>query len=288
MSSPPAAHVSVDHRPETILRPPRWSLAASLRSTRRLAEHRDLLYTLTLHRIRVRYKQSLLGIGWAVLQPLATMGVLTIVFSYIARVPTRGLPYVLVALAGLVPWTLFSNALMTATQSLVGHAQLVTRVYFPREILPITYVVAAVIDALIAGLVLLGLLAWYGRPLLPRPLELMLVFVVLVAFTLALALLFAATQVRYRDVGVAMPIGLQVLLFASPVAYPLDTVPARFRGLYQLNPLVGTVENFRRAALDAGPLAWQPLLISIAWAVVLLPLAYAWFKRLDATAADVV
>lgn len=284
----PAGDANRNGRPETVLRPPRWSLAGSLASIRDLTRHRDLLYTLTVHRIRVRYKQSVLGLGWAIVQPLATMAVLTVVFAYIARVPTRGVPYVLVALAGLVPWTLFSNALMTATQSLVGHAQLVTRVYFPREILPITYVAAAVIDALIAAIVLVGLLAWYGRPLMPRPLDLILVLAILTTLTLGLALLFAATQVRFRDVGVAMPIGLQLLLFATPVAYPLETVPARFQDVYQLNPLVGIVENFRRAALDTGPLDADALIVSTAWAVVLLPIAYAWFKRLDATAADVV
>jgi lipopolysaccharide transport system permease protein len=275
-------------RPETVIRPPSVSWPDLAASFRALAHHRDLFYTLTLHRIRVRYKQSLLGLGWAVVQPLATMAVLTIVFAYIARVPTGGEPYVLVALAGLVPWITFSNALSTATQSLVSHAQLVTRVYFPREILPLTYVAAALVDGFVAGVVFLGLLGLHGRTFGPQLGLALVVLLVLAALVTAFALLLSATQVRFRDVGVAMPIVLQLLLFASPVAYPLDTVPARLLPIYLLNPLVGIVENFRRAALDTGPAHLASLTVSIGWVVVLLPFAYAWFKQLEATAADVV
>jgi lipopolysaccharide transport system permease protein len=283
-----AASTAVAARQETVIRPPAISARTLLASVQGLGRHRDLLYTLTVHRIRVRYKQSVLGLGWAVLQPLATMAVLTVVFAYIARVPTGDVPYALVALAGLVPWTCFSNALTTSTQSLVSHAQLVTRVYFPREILPLTYVVAAVVDGLVAALVLVGLVAWYGRPVDPRWSMMLVTAIVLLALVTALALLFSATQVRFRDIGVAMPIVLQLLLFATPVAYPLETVPARILPLYSLNPLVGIVENFRRAALDLGPVHLSSLAVSAAWAAVLLPLAYAWFKHLEATAADVV
>jgi lipopolysaccharide transport system permease protein len=282
----PAA--TAPERPETIIRPPVVSWPDLRASFRALARHRDLFYTLTMHRIRVRYKQSLLGVGWAVLQPLATMAVLTIVFAYIARVPTGGEPYVLVALAGLVPWTTFSNGLSTATQSLVSHAQLVTRVYFPREILPFTYVAAALVDGFVAGLVFLGLLGLHGRSFGPRVGLALVVLVVLAGLVTAFALLLSAAQVRVRDVGVAMPIVLQLLLFASPVAYPLDTVPSRILPVYILNPLAGIVENFRRAALDTGPAHLTSLAISVAWTLVLLPLAYAWFKQLEATAADVV
>jgi lipopolysaccharide transport system permease protein len=275
-------------RAETIIRPPAFGAATLLRRLRVLARHRDLLYTLTLHRIRVRYKQSLLGPAWAVLQPLATMAVLTVVFAYIARVPVGGESYVLIALAGLVPWTCFSNALTTATQSLVSNAQLVTRVYFPREILPITYVIAALVDCAVAALVLEGLLIWYGRPFAANPTLTLAAVLVLVCLTTALALLLSATQVYVRDIGVAMPILLQLLLFASPVAYPLAIVPERFRDVYSLNPLVGIIENFRRGVLGTAPPEPFSLLVSATWAVVLLPFAYAWFKHLEATAADVV
>jgi lipopolysaccharide transport system permease protein len=273
---------------ETVIRPPVFSPGSLGPALRGLLEHRDLLYTLSLHRIRVRYKQSLLGIGWAVVQPLATMVVLTVVFAYITRVPTGTVPYAVFALAGLVPWTCFANGLTAATHSLVSHAQLVTKVYFPREILPLTYVIAAVTDAAIAAAALLGLMAWYTVPIAPRIGLVVITAATLIALVTALALVLSAMQVRMRDVGVAMPIALQLLMFASPVAYPLDTVPARLHAVYILNPLVGIVENFRRAALDTGPTDVESLQVSIVWAVVLLPIAYVWFKRVDATAADVV
>jgi lipopolysaccharide transport system permease protein len=275
-------------RMETVIRPPVFSPGAALRSARALARHRDLLYTLAVHRIKVRYKQSVLGLAWAVVQPLATTLVLTVVFAYIVRVPTGGEPYALLALAGLVPWTCFSNAINSATQSLVTHAQLVTKVYFPREILPLTYVIAALVDCLVAALVLSGLFVWFGRPFTPRVGLAVTAMFVLLTLVTGLSLLLSALQVRLRDVGVAIPIVLQLLLFATPVAYPLDTVPARLMTLYLLNPLVGVVENFRRAVLDSQPAHLQSLAISALVAGVLLPIAYAWFKHLEATAADVV
>lgn len=293
-NSPPAsaaaelAPVPPDGRRERVIRPPVFSLAAPFRSLAALSDHRDLFYTLTLHRIRVRYKQSLLGPAWAVLQPLATMGVLTVVFSYIARMPTGDVPYALFALAGLVPWIAFSNAVTTSTQSLVSHAQLVTRVYFPREIVPLTYVFAALVDGAITGVLLLLLMAYHGIVPDASVWLALPILLLLAALMTGVALAAAATNVRFRDVGVAVPIGLQLFLFASPIAYPLDTVPARVMGLYILNPLVGIIENFRRVMLDTGPLHGPSLAVTVIWVVVLLPAAYAWFKQVEATAADVV
>jgi lipopolysaccharide transport system permease protein len=280
--------VSADTRREIVIRPPDVTGPSLSRSLRDLADHGDLLYTLTVHRLRVRYKQSLVGIGWAVLQPMATMAVLTVVFAYIARIPTGGVPYALVALAGLVPWTCFANAVTTSTNSIVSHAHLVTKVSFPREILPLTYVLAALVDGAVAAAVLGVLLVAYGVGFVQNLLLALVVVAVLVTLVTGLALLLSASQVRLRDVGVVMPIVLQLLLFASPVAYPLEIVPERLQPYYVLNPLAGILENFRRAVLGTGPAHLPSLAISAAWALVLLPLAYAWFKRVDATAADVV
>ena len=277
-----------DLRRERVIRPPALSLAAPFRAISALQDHWDLFYTLTLHRIRVRYKQSLLGPAWAILQPLATMGVLTVVFSYIARMPTGQMPYALFALAGIVPWICFSNAVMTGTQSLVSHAQLVTRVYFPREIVPLTYVCAAVVDCAITAVLLLLLMAYYGIAPGPSAWLALPILLLLVALVTGVALAAAATNVRFRDIGVAMPIVLQLLFFANPIAYSLGTVPEAFLDLYMLNPLVGIIENFRRVMLDMGPLHVPSLAISALWAFVLLPASYAWFKHVEATAADVV
>jgi lipopolysaccharide transport system permease protein len=279
---------SGDLRSERVIRPPGLSLIAPFRSLVDLRDRWDLFYTLTLHRLRVRYKQSLLGPAWAVLQPLATMGVLTVVFSYIARIPTGDVPYALFALAGLVPWICFSNAVTTGTQSLVSHAQLVTRVYFPREIVPLTYVCAAVVDGAITAVLLLFVMAVYGVAPGASAWLALPILLLLVALVTAVALAAAATNVRFRDIGVAMPIVLQLLLFASPIAYPLDTVPASVRELYIVNPLAGIIENFRRVLFDTAPLHGPSLAISTLWVVVLLPLAYVWFKQVEATAADVV
>ena len=285
--SRPASRTAGRER-EIVIRPAAFAPGRALASLLALGRYADLFYTLTLHRIRVRYKQSVLGLGWAVLQPLATMAILTLVFSYIARIPSGALPYAVVVLAGLVPWTCFSNAITTSTTSLTGQSQLVTRVYFPREILPLTYICAAAIDCAVAGILLVVVMALYGIPPGPGLLLAPVVLLVLLALVCGVALTAAAAQVRLRDIGVAMPIVLQLLMFASPVAYPLDTVPARFAGLYMLNPIVGIVENFRRAVLGTAPPHLESLGISIAWAAVALPLGYAYFKWVEATAADLV
>jgi lipopolysaccharide transport system permease protein len=176
----------------------------------------------------------------------------------------------------------------TSTQSLVGHAALVTRVYFPREILPLTYVLTAIVDAAIAGALLLVIMAVCGVAPAASAWMVVPIFVVLVTLVTGLSLAASATHVRFRDVGMAMPIALQLLLFTCPIAYSLSSVPREAAGLYLLNPIVGIVENFRRAMLGTGPLHVESLLISVVWAVVLLPLSYAYFKHVEATAADVV
>lgn len=287
VDSGPVPATSRAERREVVIRPPDFSVRRALQGLTSLRRHRDLLYTLTLHRVRVRYKQSLLGVGWAVLQPLGTMLILTAVFSYVARIPTGDLPYAVLALAGLVPWTGFSNAVTTATHSLAGQSQLVTRVYFPREILPITYICAAAVDCAIAGVLLLMVMTFYGIAPGPQVWMVIPVLIVLFALVTGISMIAAVTQVRFRDVGVAMPIALQLLMFASPVAYPLDAVPHRFQTLFLLNPLAGIVENFRRAVVG-GPLHGESLAISIAWAAAVLPLGYMYFKWMEANAADVI
>ena len=285
-SGPPTANSRAE-RLERVIRPPDFSVRRALEGLASLRRHRDLLYTLTMHRIRVRYKQSLLGVGWAVLQPLGTMLVLTAVFAYIARIPSGHLPYAVLALAGLVPWTAFSNAVTTATHSLAGQPQLVTRVYFPREILPLTYICAAAVDCAIAGALLVVVMALYGIAPASQVWLAIPVLLLLLGLVTGVSLIAAATQVRFRDVGVALPIALQLLMFASPVAYPLDAVPQRFQTLFLLNPLAGIVENFRRA-VTGGSLHGESLAISIAWTAAMLPLGYMYFKWMEATVADVI
>jgi lipopolysaccharide transport system permease protein len=254
----------------------------------RLREYSDLFYTLSAHRISVRYKQTSLGLVWAVLQPLLMMVIFTGVFSVLARMPSEGTPYALFAYAALLPWTFFSASVTNATGSLVAHTHLITKVYFPREILPATYVVAGLFDFAVGFVVLLGLMAWYHLPLGVQALNLLPVLALLAAWTLAVSLILAAVHVRFRDIGVALPVLVQALMFASPIIYPLSAVPAAWRTWYELNPMAGIVSSFRdillrQASPDPGPLRLAVLVTALA-----LPLAYLFFKRAEATMADVI
>jgi lipopolysaccharide transport system permease protein len=272
----------------TIIGAPTFSPLRLLGGVGKLAHYRDLLYTLSVHRIKVRYKQSVLGLVWAVLQPLSLMLIYTIIFSYIARMPSDGAPYAIFAYAALLPWTCFSNALTNATNSLVSHSHLVTKVYFPREILPLTYVFAAIFDFLIASTVFVGLMIYYHVPLTMRALYALPVIVVLMIFTTAMAFLFSATQVRFRDIGVAMPLLLQLWMFATPVVYPLSAVPKRLLPVYSLNPMVGLIESFRQVMLYGAVPDFRLLGIAAFVSIVLLVASYIYFKRVESTVADII
>ena len=255
---------------------------------RQLAEYRDLLRTLSIHRISVRYRQTVLGIAWAVLQPLVLMVVFALVFSRLARMPSEGMPYALFAYAALLPWTFFSTAVVNATGSLVNHTQLITKVYFPREILPLTYIVAAVFDFALGLIALAALMAWYEVAVTPAVLFVLPLVVLMAAWSLAISLITSAIQVRWRDIGVAMPVIVQIGLFVSPVIYPLEVVPASWRPLYLLNPMAGIIQSFRDVLLRGERPEGGPLLFAIAVTVAVLPVAYLFFKRAEATMADVV
>lgn len=271
-----------------IIQPPALSLRELQHGIMRLREYGDLLWTLSAHRIRVRYKQSALGLAWAVLQPLSLMLIYTLVFSRIAKVSSGAIPYPVFAYAALLPWTFFSTGLTNATNGLVSHAHLVTKVYFPREILPLSYVLAALFDLLIASTVMAGLMLYYRVAITAQALWLVPIVAVLAVFVTAVSLIFSATQVRFRDIGMAMPLLMQLWMFATPVVYPLQQVPARFRALYDLNPMVGIVESFRSVAVLGTPPDTRLLGMATLVSFALLPLAYAYFKKIEATVADVI
>jgi lipopolysaccharide transport system permease protein len=281
-------------RPTSVLGPPAFSPLNVVGHVARLWHYRDLLLTLTAHRIKVRYKQSALGMAWAVLQPLALMLIYTAIFSLIARMPSEGAPYAVFAYTALLPWTTFSTALGNATNGLVGHAGLITKVYFPREILPLSYIIAALADFLIAAIVLAGLLVYYRIPLTGNALYVLPIVLTMMVFALAVALFLSALQVRFRDIGVGLPLLLQVWMFATPVIYPLSAVmgskriPETAKFIYSLNPMVGIVESFRRVILQGLPPDRGSLGLAVGVSLVLLPLTYAYFKRTEATMADFV
>lgn len=287
--SPGAATIDADApRRVQVIRAPSFSAHDFLSGLTGLARYRDLLFTLSLHRVKVRYKQSVLGILWAFLQPLALMLIYTFIFSVVTKMPSDGTPYAVFTYAALLPWLCFSTALTNATNSLVSHSALVTKVYFPRDILPLTYVVAALCDFLISSILLAGLMIYYRQPLTLNALYAVPIILVLIVFATAMSLLFSATQVRFRDVGVAIPLMLQLWMFATPVVYPLSAVPERFVPFYVLNPTVGIIENFRRVILQGVPPDATSFAVSVAVSLILLPIAYIYFKRVEATMADVI
>lgn len=275
-------------RPTKNIRPPSFEPWRIWGAGRELLRYRDLVVTLSLHRLSVRYKQSMLGWAWAVVQPLALMLIYTIIFSVVTRMPDEGVPYAVFVYAALLPWTYFATIMTNSATCLVSHSQLITKVYFPREILPITYVVAAFVDFLVGTLVLAGMMLYYRLPLNRYMLYLVPIMLVLTAFGLALALFLSVLQVRVRDIGLAMPLIIQVWMFATPVVYPLSAVPSRLRFYYDLNPLAGTIESFRRVLLQNKPPEYGSLGEASVIAVVLLPLAYLFFKYREASMADFI
>lgn len=285
---PPARTERPSTRPVKIIRPPSFSPAILFSGLSELFWYRDLLYTLTLHRVRVRYKQSALGLGWALVQPLAMMMVYTIIFSIFARFPSKGVPYSLFVLCGILPWNFFQTALSSSASGLVSHTSLITKVYFPREILPFSYVMAAFFDFLVACVILVTMMTWYHVGLTINVLYVVPILLVEVAFISGVGLLFSAFQVRFRDIGIAMPLILQLWMFCAPVVYSYSDVPKRFRALYMLDPMAGIVENFRRVIIQGWGADLRLLGISAAAAVIVLPLGYMYFKHREATMADVI
>ena len=279
-------------RPVTVFEPPDLRRLHPLADLRRLARARDLFLTLSLHRISVRYRRSRLGILWAAIQPLAMMLVFTLMFTVLRATPGAEVPFPIFAYAGLIPWTMFSSGLNNASTALTSHAALLTKVSFPREILPLTYVGAALVDMAIASLVLVGLMMWFGVALRLTALWAIVAVVLLTGLLTALGLLLSAVQVRVRDVGLAMPVLVQVWLFATPVFYPLAAVkaslPEPLYWIYRLNPMAGVVDTFRRAVVLHQAPDFSAIAVSAAIVTLLLPVAYVYFKHVEVTIADVV
>jgi lipopolysaccharide transport system permease protein len=255
---------------------------------RSLWDYRELLYFLAWRDVKVRYKQTAIGAAWAVLQPFTTMVIFTVIFGHFAKMPSDGVPYPVFAYTALLPWTYFATALTRCTGSVVGNAQLISKVYFPRLILPISGTLSALIDFAISLVILIGMMAWYGIVPTRNVLALPLFLLLSVATTLAVGLWLSALNVRYRDVGHAIPFLIQCWMYASPVVYPVSMVPVRWRSLYSLNPMVGVIEGFRWALLgkaspDFGAVTTSALLVTI-----LLLGGLVYFRHLERTFADVI
>ena len=237
--------------------------------------HRELLYFLIWRDLKVRYRQTVLGVAWVILQPLLTTLVFTLFMSKLARIPSDGVPYPLFAYAGLLPWMFFSNSVSTSTYSLIANSYIVTKVYFPRMIIPAAIVGVRLVDFLVASVVLVGLMLGYGVSLKTSVLIFPVLMVQMTMFTLGISLWFSALNVKYRDVGTLLPVLIQLWMFTSPIIYPASLIPEKWRLLYSLNPVSGMVEAMR-ASLFGLAFDWTSLAISAAVTLVLL----TWFVYL--------
>jgi homopolymeric O-antigen transport system permease protein len=253
-----------------------------------LWEYRELLYFLVWRDVKVRYKQTAIGAAWAIVQPLLTMIIFTFVFGKFANMPSDGLPYPVFSFAALLPWTYFARALNQSVMSVVGSANLIKKVYFPRLLLPISATLSGLIDFGISFIFLLGMMVWYG--IVPHWGVLALPFFLILALLTALSvsLWLSAINVRYRDVGQAIPFLIQIWLFASPVAYPVSVVPEKWRLLFSLNPMTGAIEGFRWALLGTETPDTLAIVFSVVVVLALLVGGIIFFKRMEQTFADVV
>ena len=253
-----------------------------------LWEYRELLYFLTWRDVKVKYKQTHLGVAWAVLQPTLSMLVFSVVFGRVAGLPSHGVPYPLFTYAALLPWQLFANALTQSSNSLVNNQALLTKVYFPRVLIPAATVLGGVIDFVVALSLLLAMMLYYGVYPSLRMLTLPLFALLAVGAALSVGIWLAALNVRYRDVRYTVPFLTQFWLFASPVAYSSAVVPERYRALYALNPMAAVVDGFRWALLGVESLAIVPLLGGALVTALMLAGGLVFFRRTEATFADVI
>ncbi len=281
----PDAPVGRADDPVTVLRASSGWVGADWRG---LWKYRELLYFLVWRDIKVRYKQTVLGSAWAVIQPVLTMVVFSLFFGRLAQMPSDGLPYPLFSFAALVPWTFFANGLTQGANSLVGSHELVKKVYFPRLIIPSATVFSGVVDFGLALLVLIGMMLFYG--ILPGLTFLWIVplFGLALITSLGVGLWFAALNVQYRDVRYIVPFIVQIWLFATPIAYPSSLLEDHWRIIYALNPMVGVVEGFRWAMLSTDTVPGPMILVSSVVAVVILIGGIFYFRRMERTFADVI
>jgi lipopolysaccharide transport system permease protein len=249
--------------------------------------YRELLYFLTWRDVKVRYKQTLLGAAWAIIQPLFSMIIFTLFFGKLAKIPSDNIPYPLFAFAGLLPWTFFSNAVNQSGNSLVGSANLITKVYFPRMIIPGAAVVAGLVDFAVAFTVLAALMIYYEVTLTVNSLMLPFLVVLTALLALGVGMWMSALNVKYRDIRHALPFAIQLLMFVTPIIYPSSMVPLPWRMFLSINPLAGIIEAYR-AALFGKPFNWPALAFATGFTIALLIYAAFFFRKTERTFADIV
>jgi lipopolysaccharide transport system permease protein len=276
---------SLSTEPTVVIEPSKRLLHLDLKA---IWEYRELLYILVWRDLKVRYKQTVIGAGWAILQPLMTMAIFTVVFGTFVKIPSDGVPYPIFAYSALLPWSLFANSLTRGGTSIVGNAHILSKIYFPRLLLPLSGILSPIVDFAISIVILVAMMIWFGTLPTWGVLALPLFLFLALLTALAVGLWLSALNVRYRDVGHAIPFLVQLWMFASPIAYPISLVPEKWRTLYMLNPMAGVIEGFRWALLGTGSLDFGMIAISSTMVLALLLPGIVYFKYTERTFADVV
>lgn len=253
-----------------------------------LWEYRDLFYFLVWRNIKVRYAQSVLGVGWAIIQPVFSMIVFTIVFGKLAKIGSEGVPYAIFSYAALVPWTYFSNALTQSGASLVGASGMISKVYFPRLIIPMSPLLDKLVDFGISLTLLVGLMVWFKIAPTIWVLTLPLLILLMMLTAAGLGMWLTALAVQYRDVNYGMKFAVQLFMYASPVVYPASLVPGQYRLLFGINPMAGVIEGFRAAFLGTRPMPWDLIAVGSVTALVVAVSGAFYFRRTERIFADVV
>jgi lipopolysaccharide transport system permease protein len=249
--------------------------------------YRELLYVLAQRDIKVRYKQTVLGVAWAVIQPLTTMLLFTLIFGKLAKIPSDGLPYPIFVYAALLPWTFFANAISTSSNSLVGQQHLISKVYFPRLIIPLSSIGTGLIDFAVSGVILLVLMAWYGVGWTANLIAVPFLILAVIFIALGVGTFLSALTVSYRDFRYVVPFMVQFWMYATPVVYPASMFPEQWRWVLFLNPMAGLIEGFRSAFLGR-PFDWTGIGISMMVATAIFLLGIFYFEKMERRFADII
>jgi len=255
---------------------------------RDLWEYRDMLLYLVLRDIKARYTQSVLGIGWAVLQPLFLMIVFTVIFGKLVKINTNGMDYAVFSYTALVPWAYFSNSLMLTTGSLIQNSNLLSKVFFPRLVLPMSTALSTLVDFFIAFILVIVLMIWYQVSPTIWVLFLPVLLLLMLVLSVSLGSLFAALAIQYRDVRHGITFLVQGMMYASPVVYPVSIIPDKYRLIYGLNPMAGVIEGFRSALLGSTPMPWDLIIVGTIVTLVLAVIGLTYFKFTERIFADVM
>lgn len=277
-------NISQNGLSQTVIRPQKgWRLI----DLKELREYKDLFYFLVWRDIKVRYAQSVLGVGWAVIQPVFTMIVFTIVFGKLAKIGSDGVPYAIFSFTALVPWTYFSTALTGASGSLVTGSGMLTKVYFPRIIIPMAPVLGKLVDFGIAMLLLFGMMVWFKTMPTVWVLTLPLLILLMMLTAAGLGMWLTALSIQYRDIKYGMSFAVRLLMYAAPVVYPASLIPDKYRLFYGLNPMAGVIEGFRSALLGTRSMPWDLIAVGSTTAIVIAISGAFYFRRMERIFADV-